>query len=245
MYEKAEVEREGQMQTKDLQEESSKGKVHGSLGLKYLHAGGNLITVFSILLLFILAQVAVSGVDYFVSYWSKIEEFRNVTSTSNNTVITAIQSESKWSTDLCIYIYSALIVALFAIALTRSMTFYKLAMWSSANLHNRMFDSVISSSMRFFDTNPSGRILNRFSKDIGNIDEWLPKAVLDAGQNSLVMIGSLVLIALVNPYFLVLIAVISTFFLLLGIIFLKSSKNIKRLEGVSKFLCLKLYSLPF
>lgn len=33
--------------------------------------------------------------------------------------------------------------------------------------------------MRFFDTNPSGRILNRFSKDIGAIDELVTMCVLD------------------------------------------------------------------
>lgn len=32
-----------------------------------------------------------------------------------------------------------------------------------------MFNGVVSAKMRFFDTNPSGRILNRFSKDIGQV----------------------------------------------------------------------------
>lgn len=36
--------------------------------------------------------------------------------------------------------------------------------------------------MRFFDTNPSGRILNRFSKDMGAIDEVLPRGMMDAIQ---------------------------------------------------------------
>lgn len=36
--------------------------------------------------------------------------------------------------------------------------------------------------MRFFDVNPSGRIMNRFSKDMGTIDELLPKVLIDAIQ---------------------------------------------------------------
>lgn len=227
---------DGQMQTKDLQEESSKGKIRGSLNLHYLLAGGNLFTVSNIFFLFILAQVAASAVDWFVSYWTKIEEFRNVTSIGNDTIVIVDKTGSEWTTEFCIYVYSGLVVALFVVALTRSMLFYKLAMWSSENLHNTMFDRVIGTSMRFFDTNPSGRILNRFSKDMGNIDEWLPKTILDAGQILLIMAGSLVLVALVNPYFLILVAIISVFFLLLRNVFLKSSKNIKRLEGISKLL---------
>lgn len=36
--------------------------------------------------------------------------------------------------------------------------------------------------MRFFNVNPSGRILNRFSKDIGAVDETLPSTITDFVQ---------------------------------------------------------------
>lgn len=45
-----------------------------------------------------------------------------------------------------------------------------------------MFESICHASMRFFNTNTSGRILNRFSKDLGAIDEFLPNAMLDTVQ---------------------------------------------------------------
>lgn len=179
-----EEENEHELKTKDMQEESSKGKVHGSLALKYLLAGGNLCLVSTVVLLFFIAQVFASAVDYFVSFWVNIEEFRNVTIINNDTSVVINKAGPNWSTDFCIYIYSALIVLLFVFTLFRSMLFYKLAMWSSKALHNLMFDSIISTTMRFFDTNPSGRILNRFSKDMGSIDEWLPKTILDAAQVS-------------------------------------------------------------
>ena len=33
-------------------------------------------------------------------------------------------------------------------------------------VHNRMFDGLMRCKMSFFDANPSGRILNRFSRDM-------------------------------------------------------------------------------
>lgn len=36
--------------------------------------------------------------------------------------------------------------------------------------------------MSFFHANPSGRILNRFSKDMGAVDELLPQAMIDCFQ---------------------------------------------------------------
>lgn len=48
------------------------------------------------------------------------------------------------------------------------------------------------------------------------------------------MVGSLILVAVVNPYFLIPVGLIGCIFMLFRMVFLKSSKNIKRLEGISK-----------
>ncbi len=53
----------------------------------------------------------------------------------------------------------------------------RLAMAASTKLHENMFQSVLSSPMYFFDTQPAGRVLNRFSKDMGSVDEQLPPII--------------------------------------------------------------------
>lgn len=55
-------------------------------------------------------------------------------------------------------------------------------MRASIKMHNRMFQSITGATMQFFNTNSSGRILNRFSKDMGVVDESLPKAMIDCLQ---------------------------------------------------------------
>ncbi|GLV39331.1 uncharacterized protein CBL_20420 [Carabus blaptoides fortunei] len=215
----------------EFEEQTSKGKVHGSLSLRYLLGGGNLCTVMFVIVMYLLAQTAASGADYWVSYWTKQEELQRLF--SNNETRDEF-SEPKFSTDVCLYIYGGIIIALFVIALTRSISFYRLAMASSQNLHDKMFHSVIYTNMRFFNTNPSGRILNRFSKDIGAMDELLPKAILDSAQILLAMCGALILTMTVNAYFLIPVFVIGIIFLLLRVVFLKTSKNVKRLEGITR-----------
>lgn len=134
---------------------------------------------------------------------------------------------------------------------------------ASQKLHNSMFNGVISATMRFFDTNPSGRILNRFSKDIGYVsntscicfnflqnqfnnslsfihffsatDDNLTKVFLDATQSILSMTGSLIVAFAVNPYFLIPIAVMGILFIFIRKVYLKTSKNIKRLESIGKY----------
>lgn len=94
--------------------------------------------------------------------------------------------------------------------------------------------------MRFFDLNPSGRILNRFSKDMGAIDEILPRVMMEAIQIILVMCGILVVVMIVNPPMIVALAVAAVLFTLIIKLYLRPSQDLKRLEGICKNL-----SLPF
>lgn len=98
-----------------------------------------------------------------------------------------------------------------------------------------MFNAMISSTMRFFNLNSSGRILNRFAKDIGVIDEYLSRTLLDSIHTNLYMVGCIFLAVTVNPLFILPISMLSIVFLLMRKIYLKTSKNLKRLEGISEY----------
>lgn len=49
-------------------------------------------------------------------------------------------------------------------------------------MHQLLFDSVSKASMYFFKINSSGRILNRFSKDISIVDSPIPATLMDCLQ---------------------------------------------------------------
>ncbi|XP_055306698.1 ATP-binding cassette sub-family C member 4-like [Sitodiplosis mosellana] len=242
-----EEEDEGQTQGFEL-EASSKGKVHGSIAGNYFKAGAHWSILFLLGISFLIVQFLASAADYWVAIWTRQEEMRvyqrehnstqsNEFDVSDNTVTTPPDTADlsyTLTTEICIYVHGAIMAALFLFAITRSISFYSICVRASQNLHNAMFNGLISTTMRFFDTNPSGRILNRFSKDIGATDEFLPKAMLDATQVILAMFGSIIVAATVNIYFLVPVFVMGFVFIFIRKIYLKTSKNIKRLEGIAK-----------
>lgn len=148
--------------------------------------------------------------------------------------IRALLDYTELSSETCIYIYTAIIVFLLFITLIRSFVFFTICMKSSTTLHNKMFVSITRAPMRFFNTNTSGRILNRFSKDIGAVDELLPAAIIDSLQIGLSLVGIVVMVSVVNPWLLLPTALIGVVFYFMRIFYLATSRNVKRLEGVSK-----------
>ncbi|KAJ8713562.1 hypothetical protein PYW07_013932 [Mythimna separata] len=133
-----------------------------------------------------------------------------------------------------IYIWAATIFGCIIATSGRSIMFLWVCMRSSIKLHNQMFKNILSATMRFFDTNPSGRILNRFSKDMGIVDEVLPKMYLDTIQVFMVMTGILVMVAIVNPYMLMTTGICAIFMYGITVVYISTAQALKRMEGVSR-----------
>nr|CAD7576118.1 unnamed protein product [Timema californicum] len=233
-------------------ESHSKGESQSSTYMEYFKSGTNYFFIFLMAALFLLAQGAASLADYWASFWTIQEEMRNyyrsmdvsiVTLSKEN--LTAYQTDmgnsrsliallDLHSTEFCLYMYTGIILILTVLAGLRSYMFYKICVRCSERLHNNMFNSVIRTTMRFFDLNPSGRILNRFSKDIGCADELLTKSMMDAAQYMLTIAGSIVLAVVVNYLLIVLIIILGILLWFIRKVYLKTSINIKRLEGITK-----------
>ena len=97
-------------------------------------------------------------------------------------------------------VYGILIACLIIAATIHAMTFFFICMKSSKNLHNNMFHKLLRAEPRFFDVNPSGRILNRFSKDIGSIDEMLPIGAFDVKRIFTEIFCIFLIVIYVSPY---------------------------------------------
>ncbi|CAH1985088.1 unnamed protein product [Acanthoscelides obtectus] len=139
-----------------------------------------------------------------------------------------------FKTDIAISIYGILMAIVIVFMVARSIMFFRMCMLSSINLHRTMFTSLLAAPMRFFNTNPSGRILNRFSKDVGAVDELLPMNLIQTIQIGMVVVGILVNVCVANNYAAVAVIILGFVFFKIYEAFKATTKGLKHLEGVTK-----------
>ncbi|KAL0104937.1 hypothetical protein PUN28_016527 [Cardiocondyla obscurior] len=206
------------------------GTISGQVYSNYFRAGGNWCIIFMVSMLCILTQLAASGGDFFIARWVDLEE--NYMNETDDGVIE--NSNSPISRMECIYIYSGVTVLTIGVTLIRSWAFFCTCMRASMRLHDRMFRSISRATMRFFNTNTSGRVLNRFSKDMGAVDEMLPTALIDCIQIGLSLLGIIVVVAIANVWLLIPTVLVGIVFYYLRIFYLATSRSVKRLEGITR-----------
>ncbi|KAI2474204.1 ATP binding cassette (ABC) transporter subfamily C member, partial [Diabrotica virgifera virgifera] len=164
---------------------------------------------------------------------SVMESMLTISSVIDTTTV-RIEAEQVYDQNRYIIIYTILMFSSMILLTLRSFLYFIVCMSSSRTLHNKMFSNILQAPMRFFDTNPSGRILNRFSKDMGAIDEMLPKTGIDTIQIFTVLVGVLVLVFIVTPWMIIPTILIGFLFYYCRNIYLASAQSIKRWEGVAK-----------
>ncbi|XP_015109425.1 probable multidrug resistance-associated protein lethal(2)03659 isoform X2 [Diachasma alloeum] len=232
-----------QAEPDEIAEMRTKGSIGGHIYGSYFTAGGNWCIAMIIFILCAGAQLAASGGDYFIAFWVNLEEedqgykSKNATILKNEAATNSTDSTGYariFERDTCVYIFSGLTVATITITLIRSFAFFEYCMKASQKLHDKMFRSISRATMRFFNTNTSGRVLNRFSKDMGAIDELLPMALIDCVQIGLALLGIVVVVGVANPWLMVPTVVIGVLFYFLRVIYLATSRSIKRLEGITR-----------
>ncbi|OMO74143.1 hypothetical protein COLO4_26706 [Corchorus olitorius] len=160
-----------------------------------------------ILLSAILMQASRNGNDLWLSYW----------------VDTTGSSQAKYSTSFYLLVLCIFCIINSSLTLVRSFSFAFGGLQAAVQVHNTLLSKLINAPIQFFDQTPGGRILNRFSSDLYTIDDSLPFILNILLANFVGLLG----IAVVLSY-------VQVLFLLLLLPFWSTSRELRRLDSVSR-----------
>ncbi|KAI1286896.1 ATP-binding cassette sub-family C member 3 [Halotydeus destructor] len=113
------------------------------------------------------------------------------------------------------------------------VTFYG-ALKASSVLHNMMLDHILRAPMSFFDTTPSGRILNRFGKDIDSLDSAIRMSILRFIGCITGTVATFSMISVQTPFFLVPLVPLGVLYYIVQRYYIMTARQLRRLESNSR-----------
>ena len=154
-----------------IAEKVEKGGVSLKTYFIYFWKGAN---VFGLLLLFLIVFsqfLSEIGVYHYLELWTNLSQ--NNTAQFNTTSFNFNPLASITTVERSMY-FIALCTGTLVLYFVSYTLLYSLLLNASRKLHNTMLWKILRVPMRFFDMNQSGSIINRFSKDIGTLDDIVP-----------------------------------------------------------------------
>lgn len=197
-------------------EEREEGAISWPVYKRYILAGGNTLFYIAVPLLFLLTQGAQTASDFWLARWS-------------NNLLTNDQPVGYW-----LGIYGALIGASTIFTLGRTTFMALFGVRAGRTLHHDLSKSVLGKSMSWFDRTPSGRIINRFTKDMYSIDMLLAMMMEFAVSTTLGVIGILVVIAVIVPISLAGFLVLAFLYVWTSEYYRRSNRELQRLESIRR-----------
>ncbi|XP_014553908.1 hypothetical protein COCVIDRAFT_28966 [Bipolaris victoriae FI3] len=202
-------------QTKEFQEQ---GKVKWSVYGEYAKTS-NLVAVGIYLMLLLGAQTTSIGANVWLKHWSDVNQ----------------RYGGNPDVGRYIGIYFSFGVGSAALVVVQTLILWIFcSIEASRKLHERMAFAIFRSPMSFFETTPAGRILNRFSSDIYRVDEVLARTFNMLFVNSARAGFTLVVISWSTPAFVALILPLGALYLYIQRYYLRTSRELKRLDSVSR-----------
>ncbi|KAF9210137.1 hypothetical protein BGZ59_009770 [Podila verticillata] len=135
-----------------------------------------------------------------------------------------------WILSYLAWVLSGALILTFA--MIYSLNF--MARRASKKLHVAALGPMIRSPMSFFDVTSSGKIINRFSHDISEIDMTLPLTLLNGIFIIFMMMAMFGLCIAASPYFAIMIPPLSYVYYRMGGFYLVSSRELKRLDSSAR-----------
>ncbi|KAL8002504.1 putative NHPM bacteriocin system ABC transporter, peptidase/ATP-binding protein [Plasmopara halstedii] len=184
-------------------EDRSVGDVPWQIYKTWIMAFGGIFAGLFVIIIFIATQCVSLVSTWWLSYWSEHSQSEDMS-----------DEEAKKSQMYYVEIYMALNLVYGVALYFRALAIYKGGLRASKSLFQNLLARILRAPISFFDTTPTGRIVNRLSKDVYTVDESIPATWS----------------MLLNTFFSVLVTLVTISYRY----FIKSSSELQRLDSISR-----------
>lgn len=200
-------------------EDREEGAVKGSLYWDYIKAlGGEGRNQKIIIVTLILGVLGISVFPLFNQWW--LSWF-----SAHPEKITPIQG---------VLIYGVIALTSLLFNLSNQLFWLRRGIRAGIELHDKMLSAVLKAPVRFFDTTPVGRLLQRFSRDLESVDIQLQWSFEAAVQSLFQIVVSLFLIIFSVPLILVVIVPVGFIYWHLQMNYRTSAREAKRMDSIAR-----------
>ncbi|DBA04873.1 TPA: hypothetical protein N0F65_006875 [Lagenidium giganteum] len=191
------------------------GHVSLSVYFSYLKSCGIAWSVCALALLFA-TQISTVSTDLWLTHWTGM----------------GAEASTGLVFYLSVYAYLGLATVLLGFVGDVSCRFGGLR--ASTEIHHQLLHHVTKGTMRFFDSTPVGRILNRFSNDMSTIDQKLNSASVAFVTMSLSLLSMLVIQCVSAPLLMACFVPLFVGYMMVQNFYRQSSRELQRLDNISK-----------
>ena len=223
-----------------LEEEKAVGRVPWSAYRFYLTSFGVVLLVV-VLVCFACATICSVSSTFLLAAWSSDsaceQSAESIVFSDGNDATTCSDATRHY-----LFRYLALFLGSVVFLLLRTILVIPGRIRASEKLHGELSSAVLSASMDFHDTTPTGVVLNRFSKDMSVVDSTLPVSLFSFLLYLFQLLGEMASISLsISP--LMLVVLLLSFFLYIRMhqSFRGPNTDIQRLEVLSQAPVLSRY----
>lgn len=216
-----------------IQEKSESGVVKSYTYHTYIQAAGGYIVAIVVYVTLFLSVGSSAFSTWWLTTWIEAGGGNITDPVTNETVISQNINDNP---DFNYYknIYISCVGAILLSSILRGLAITFTTIRASTALHNTLFEKMLSTSLTFFETTPSGRIQNIFSRDIDEVDNYLPISIENMIQNIFACSFAIAFICSIVPWFCFPLVILGTIFFYISRIFRVAMRDFKRMESTTR-----------
>lgn len=243
-FDDGELDLQGKAQPKKFTEDEKRetGRMNVNIYKNYMVSSGGFWFWGPIMILFAVYQVLILGRSWFIGIWTRsyeteshsflVQEFPYRYQALGKSRLNSQASDGNLSFYLGVYIGLSIVICI--LGTLRYFFVYMGSLRASKKLFENLTYAVLRAPLRWLDTTPVGRILNRFTADFAAIDSRLGNDIGFLLYHILELVGIIIAGLFVSPLMLVFALLL---LLLCGWVtgwYLSGAREVKRLESNAK-----------